>query len=185
MNLPLPRAWIAFATGLCVLGGSALVESVQADVTQVSAQGFTSEHRLVLATDPATAYAALVHSVHLWWDATHSFGGDASTFSIDDSAGGCFCELLASGGSVEHLRVVNAQRGRQLVLRGGLGPLQTMAVSGAMTFTFAANDKGTELVYRYVVGGYAPGGLDKLAEPVDQVQLGQLRRLQAFIAGGR
>ena len=68
---------------------------------------------------------------------------------------------------------------------GGLGPLQSMAVYGSMVFTFAAHREGTELRYRYSVGGYAPDGLAMLAEPVDRVQLGQLQRLQQFIASGK
>ena len=78
--------------------------------------------------------------------------------------------------------VVNVQRGRSITLRGGLGPLQSMAVTGAMTFVFEPHPQGTLLKYSYQVGGYLPGGLQALAGPVDQVQLGQLQRLQAFLA---
>jgi hypothetical protein len=42
-------------------------------------------------------------------------------------------------------------------------------------------DGRTRLDYRYVVSGFAPGGLVGLAEPVDQVQLGQLERLAAYL----
>ncbi len=154
----------------------------QAQVTAVSAGGFVSEHRLVLAAPPAVAMARFVEDVHLWWDGSHSFGGSAAGFSIDAAAGGCFCEAIASGGSVEHLRVVNFQADKSITFRGGLGPLQAMAVTGAMHFQFRSHPQGTELLYRYAVSGFLPGGLQAMAEPVDQVQLGQLQRLQQYIA---
>lgn len=160
-----------------------LVSDARAEVTQASAQGFVSEHQLVLKTSPSEAYKALVEDVALWWDASHSFGGQASAFSIDDRAGGCFCEE-SEDVSVQHMRVVNAQWGKQLVLHGGLGPLQTMAVTGSMSFSFEPHAEGTLLKYSYSVGGYLPGGLQGLAGPVDQVQLGQLQRLQAYIESG-
>ena len=49
---------------------------------------------------------------------------------------------------------------------------------------FAPHPEGTLLNYRYAVGGYVPGGLEPLAEPVDRVQLGQLMRLQQFVDTG-
>ena len=42
----------------------------------------------------------------------------------------------------------------------------------------------TRLQYRYAVGGYSPEGLAELAVPVDQVQLGQLQRLQRYVETG-
>ena len=153
-----------------------------AEISHASEHGFVSEHELVLAAPPAEAYRALVQDVARWWDASHSFGLRASAFSIDDRAGGCFCEVVGDV-AVEHMRVVNVERGKSLVLRGGLGPLQSMAVTGSMSFQFVPHAEGTLLRYKYSVGGYLPGGLAELAQPVDQVQLGQLKRLQAFVAG--
>ncbi len=152
------------------------------EVIDKSTNGFTSVHELVLQASPARAYEALTRDVHLWWDASHSFGGDAAGFTMEPTAGGCFCEKLADGGSVQHMQIVNAQPGRSLTLRGGIGPLQAMGVAGAMTFAFKPHPEGALLSYRYVVGGYVDGGLAPLAEPVDQVQLGQLQRLQQFLA---
>jgi hypothetical protein len=68
---------------------------------------------------------------------------------------------------------------------GGLGPLQSMAVNGSMTFTLSqADNGGTKLEYEYAVGGYSPDGLEGIAGPVDRVQLEQLQRLQHFIETG-
>ena len=156
-----------------------------AQVTSSSEHGFVSTHELVLVGTPAAAYHALTEQVHLWWDASHSYGGDAAAFSLEAKAGGCFCERLANGGSVEHMRVVHANPSTHLTMHGGLGPLQNLGVSGAMSFSFAAHDETkTTLRYTYVVGGFADGGLLGWADPVDRVQLGQLQRLQQFLATG-
>jgi len=155
-----------------------------AEVVAVDANGFVSEHELIVQATPLQAFAALTRDIHLWWDATHSFGGAAASFVLTPEAGGCLCETLPQGGSVEHMRVVNAQPGVSLTLQGGLGPLQSMAVTGSMMFAFEPHPLGTRLRYRYAVGGYAPGGLAPMAQPVDRVQLGQLQRLQQFLASG-
>ena len=163
----------------------ALIQSVavEAEVVAADARGFVSEHVLVLQADPASAYSALTAEIASWWDPAHSYSGVGANFSLDARAGGCFCEALPDGGSVMHMQVVYAAPGELLRLEGGLGPLQGMGVSGAMTFGLEAMADGrTRLTYRYVVSGYAPDGLAALAEPVDQVQLGQLQRLAAYLA---
>jgi len=81
------------------------------------------------------------------------------------------------------MQVVFADPGKQLRLSGGLGPLQAMGVAGSMSFVLIAQGEGegTRLMYRYEVGGYTAAGLAALAGPVDQVQLGQLNRLKAYV----
>lgn len=155
------------------------------EVMSVSENGFVSEHSLLLEGDPETVYKALTLDISEWWDAQHSYSLLADNFTLDAKAGGCFCEQLPDGGSVEHMRVVFAQPGKVLRLNGGLGPLQQTAVYGSMTFTLTP-DQGarTRLDYSYVVGGYVPGGLRSYANPVDQVQLGQLQRLQRYLRNG-
>lgn len=136
----------------------------------------------MLAVPPARAYEALTDEVSAWWDPAHSHSGDAKNFSLDARAGGCFCERLPNDGSVMHMQVVFADPGRLLRLVGGLGPLQGMGISGSMDFALEAEGDGTRLRYRYVVSGYAPDGLEALADPVDRVQGGQLERLRAYLS---
>ncbi len=156
--------------------------SLQAEVIAAADGGFISRHELVLEATPADTWTALTGEVARWWDPAHSYSGLAANFSLDARAGGCFCEALPDGGSVMHLQVVFAAPGRLLRLSGGLGPLQGMGVSGAMTFALEAlGDRRTTLSYEYVVSGYAPDGLAGLAGPVDAVQLGQLERLAAYL----
>ena len=52
-----------------------------------------------------------------------------------------------------------------------------------MSFELAPHEQGTELRYRYEVGGFTADGLEGIAPAVDAVQLGQLQRLQAYVAG--
>lgn len=157
--------------------------TVHAEVLDVGPHGFVSTHELALNASAKEAYTAFVEDVAKWWDGSHSFSGSAAGFSITDVAGGCLCER-AGDVEVEHLRVVNVARGQTITFTGGLGPLQAMAVTGSMTFVFKPTETGSTLTYRYSVGGYLPGGLEPLAEPVDRVQLGQLQRLQQYLATG-
>ncbi len=86
---------------------------------------------------------------------------------------------------MRHLTVVYADQGKLLRLSGGLGPLQGLAVTGSMTWTFTDANSGTRLVLTYTVGGYAPGGVDAIAKPVDAMLTGQVQRLKRFIETGK
>jgi len=159
------------------------IAHAKADVTASGPRGFVSEHTLTIAAPRQRVFHALTAEVGRWWDAAHSYSGNAANFSLDATAGGCFCERW-SGGSVAHMTVVFVEPDRQLRMIGGLGPLQAMAVSGSMTFALDDDGNGTRLHYRYAVGGWTPEGLQTMAGPVDQVQLGQLLRLQRYIETG-
>jgi uncharacterized protein YndB with AHSA1/START domain len=159
-------------------------QPANAEVTARGADGFVSKHQLVIAAPRARVFQALTDEVGRWWNPEHSYSGVAANFSIEARAGGCFCERLKDG-SVAHMTVVFVDRDSTLRMLGGLGPLQAMAVSGSMTFALTDAESGaTRLVYEYAVGGYSPDGLGAIAEPVDRVQLGQLKRLQRFIETG-
>ncbi len=150
------------------------------EVSDISAAGFVSEHEIQLAVSSDAAFRALTKQIRLWWNPVHTYSGNADNLTLDARAGGCFCEKLDGGGSVMHMQVVYAQPGRLLRLRGGLGPLQGLGVSGSMDFALEPVADGTLLKYRYTVSGDTPDGL---AAAVDGVQLEQLLRLQAYLAG--
>lgn len=83
-------------------------------------------------------------------------------------------------GSVAHARLIFVDKGKLLRMEGAFGPLQSMAVTGVMTFELTPDgDKATTVKMTYTVGGYAPGGLDKIAAPVDGVLGQQLEGLKA------
>jgi uncharacterized protein YndB with AHSA1/START domain len=159
----------------------AVASPVAAEVKSAAPAGFAVESRVVVAAAPAETYAQIVR-IDQWWDAAHSYSGKAANLTLDARAGGCFCERLADGGGVEHMRVVSARPGVELRLQGGLGPLQAEAVTGSLSWSLKPAGGGTEIVQRYVVGGYVEGGADRIAPAVDQVLAGQLLRLQQKLA---
>lgn len=164
-----------------VLMAAAAASPAAAEVKSAAPAGFAVESRAVVAAAPAEAYAQIVR-VDEWWDAAHSYSGNAANLSLQARPGGCFCERLADGGGVEHMRVVSARPGVELRLQGGLGPLQAEAVTGSLSWSLKPAGGGTEIVQRYVVGGYVDGGADRIAPAVDQVLAGQLLRLQQKLA---
>jgi len=100
--------------------------------------------------------------------------------TIDLRAGGCLCERIPAGGSVQHLRVEIVTPTR-IVLRGAMGPLKTEGLDGALSFTLTPAGAGTSIEMRYAVGGFMAGGVDKIAAPVDGVIGGLLTRLAAYV----
>jgi hypothetical protein len=56
-----------------------------------------------------------------WWNAEHSYSGDAANLSLDVAPGGCFCERWKDG-SAEHGRVIMAFKDKTLRLPGTAWP---------------------------------------------------------------
>lgn len=156
---------------------SLLVPSLGAAEVKSSSPGaFEVESKAVVAVPPAEVYAMLGR-IGEWWNPAHTYSGKGANLSLEAKAGGCFCETIDGGGTIEHMRVVYAQPGSVLRLQGGLGPLQQEAVAGTFTWQLKPVTGGTEVTQTYVVGGHIRGGADKLAPIVDQVLAEQLSRL--------
>ena len=100
---------------------------------------------------------------------------------MEARAGGCWCENLPDGGSVEHLHVVYVAPNKVLRLRGALGPFQVLGVDGAMTWTVKSGAGGTDLSVSYSIGGYAKDGFDGAAKAADRVLAEQIERLRKLI----
>ena len=165
-----------------VLGLTALALAfpAAAEVVQADERGFVTRDEAVLRSHPDDIWQALVQPSE-WWNGAHSWSGDASNLSLSAQAGGCFCESLPGGGSVEHMRVVYAEPGRLLRMAGSLGPLQSEALTGTLTISLEAIDGATRIEWTYVLGGYSRYPLDQIAPAVDAVQSEQLSRLHALI----
>jgi len=162
---------------ISVLAAVALAAPAVAEVRQAEPGGFVLAYKATIAAPPAKVWDALIEPGR-WWNMDHSYSGDGANLTLDARAGGCFCEKVPKdGGSVEHMRVVQARPGSLLRLSGGLGPFQAMAVSGAMSWELKPAGRGTELSMSYAVGGYVPGGAQAIAPMVDQVLADQFRRL--------
>ena len=154
------------------------------EVVDRAANGFTVRSEVTVMAGPDASYAALAR-VAEWWDAAHTWSGSAGNLRLEAKAGGCFCESLPNGGSVEHAVVVYAAPGQMLRVRGSLGPLQATALSGSLTWQFERAGDATKIILTYAVGGYFPGGADALAGPVDGVMSLQLGRLRAFVEAAK
>lgn len=168
------RLWAGWPAALIAAASA----PAAAEVKSATANGFEVESRAVVAASPAETYDMLGR-IGLWWNDGHTYSGKAANMKLKLRAGGCFCETIpADGGTIEHMRVVYARPGATLRLQGGLGPLQSEAAIGTLTWQLKAVPGGTEIVQTYVAGGYIRGGADKLAPIVDKVMAEQLTGLQ-------
>jgi uncharacterized protein YndB with AHSA1/START domain len=155
----------------------------QAEIDDVSMTGFAVRQSVDIAASPDEVYRTLA-APSRWWSSDHTYSHDAANLSLDPRAGGCWCETLPGGGSVQHMVVVNAMPGKMLRLRGALGPLQALAVDGTMTFALHPTGKGTELTMSYAIGGYSKAGFSDLAKAVDGVLADQMMRLRLLAETG-
>ncbi|PEQ11986.1 polyketide cyclase [Novosphingobium sp. PC22D] len=161
-----------------------------ASVHQVSDRGFVIRNVAEVPVSPDEAWDLLVRPSQ-WWDSAHTFSADAANLTLDERAGGCWCEVLrnpdspnaAPRGSVEHMRVIYIERGRALRLSGGLGPLQADAVVATLTIQFKPGEAGTQVLMEYVVGGYMRREPGVVAPAVDAVLAAQLSRFADKLGG--
>jgi uncharacterized protein YndB with AHSA1/START domain len=156
--------------------------ALRAEVIQSAADGGLIEHHFLVAAAPADAWRALVQPGR-WWPEDHSWSGNRSHLSLEPVAGGCFCEQWDAG-SVEHARVVMALPGRLLRMRGSLGPLQDMAVTGVLTVSLQPKERGTEATVSYRISGDDSHKLDAILPVVDKVIGQQFGAFAAFASQG-
>ena len=152
----------------------------KAAVSDVATNGFTVKIATHIKESPEAVYAALTNPAR-WWASDHTFSGNAANLRLDARAGGCFCELIPNGGSVQHLTVVYVVPAKTLRLRGALGPFQSMAVDGALTFALKPATDGTELMLSYTLGGYNKDGFEQLSRACDEMLGAQVARLKNLL----
>jgi uncharacterized protein YndB with AHSA1/START domain len=165
------------------LGLAAAALPCRAEVSGVSAAGFTSAFAFPIAAEPEAIFRA-VGQLPRWWTDAHTWSGKAANMSVDLYAGGCWCERWGDGQSVMHGHVVLVQPASVLRLNAALGPLQELAVSGVLTFVATKSDGQTRLRVTYRVAGAPEAGLEKLAPLVDSVLGDQVKRLKSFVETG-
>jgi uncharacterized protein YndB with AHSA1/START domain len=153
-----------------------------AEVVSAANNGFEVRESVHVAAPADKAFAALL-TPSRWWSSSHTFSRNASNLTLDARAGGCWCENIPEGGSAEHMRIVFLMPGKMLRLRGALGPLQSMGVDGALTFTLKSAANGTDIAVNYAVGGYTKDGFDELSKAVDHVLGEQMESLKKLIDG--
>jgi len=172
----------------CSLGALALamLSGIPAQsAPQVTPTGFLVKFDVSVNAPVAKVYDALVGHVGSWWNPEHTYSHDAKNLSIDARAGGCFCEKLPDGGGIEHLRVVYVAPPQVVRFSGALGPLQASGVAGSMTWKLTGESDSTRLELSYSVGGFIPGGFEKIAPAVEAMLREQLERLKLFVETGK
>jgi hypothetical protein len=171
------RGWAMLAAGLALAGAA------RAEVVDANTAGFQVKQTAQIAAPAGKVWAAL-GQVGGWWDSQHSWSHDAKNLTLELKPGGCWCEALPGGG-VRHMTVIFAQPEKSAILDGTLGPLMFSGASGHLVWSLADKDGHTTLTQTYYVGGYFPGGLDKLAPAVDGVLGEQLGRLKSYVETGK
>lgn len=168
-------------TMLMAVAVAALAGSSQAEVTDHSAAGFEVTEKVTISAPPKKVWETVMRPDH-WWSSDHTFSGAAKNLYFDPT--GCFCERLKVG-AVRHMTIVFNDGSTTLRLYGGLGPLQTTGATGHLGFSLKPAPAGAELTVTYDVGGYAKGGLENFAAPVDKVLGEQVARLKRYAETGR
>ena len=186
---------------VCALTLTVCALPIAGDVVEVRDDGFVSAFEVEIKAAPEPTFDALWKDVAKWWDPAHTYTGDAENMEFFE-LGGLFedlSSLVPADDSDQseskprslfdfsvspfalHMDIDMVQPPTALRLRGAMGPLQTLAVMGSMTFDLEATEDGTRLRYRYVVNGPR---LREWAEPVDRVMGGQLQRLRRYVESG-
>jgi hypothetical protein len=83
------------------------------------------------------------------------------------------------------MRVVMVMPNRTLRLSGGLGPLQSEGLAGALTWQLEPVEGGTRITQTYIVGGNMRLDRAAIAPAVDGVLREQLTRLAALFPDAR
>jgi uncharacterized protein YndB with AHSA1/START domain len=168
-----------FALGLLALLAAASVHApVHAEVMASAPGGFAVKENFQTAATPARVWAVLVTPAR-WWDSEHTWSGSAANLTLEARAGGCWCETLPDGGSAQHMAVDFVEPGRTLRMRGTLGPLGALAVTGVMGVSIEPDGAGSSVTLTYLVGGYIPVDIQSIAPSVDTVLAAQMARLKA------
>ena len=115
------------------------------------ADGFTVREEVEFAGTPASAWRRLV-DIGSWWSSEHTYSGHSSNLTLALSPGGCWCEKLENGGFARHLEVVLVIPETTLRLTGGLGPLQRIGATGALTFTLRKTSPTATTVVAEILG---------------------------------
>lgn len=141
-----------------------------ADVISSAPGGLVVRSTVEVAATPEAVYDALTAGVSDWWPGSQTWSGNSRNLSIDARAGGCFCEKLSNGGSVQIMQVVFAERGALLRLSGSApGPLQASAAIATQSWQLTKVGAGTRIELTFSLAGYLAVGFDKIAPATDKV----------------
>ncbi len=171
-----------------ILASALFTPASHAKVNYVNNAGFSVTNVSESKASVEVVYSHFIQHVDMWWPKDHTWW--EGTLSIDDNAGGCFCEKR-NGSSAAHMIVSYIEPHKKVVMTGGLGPLQEMGIFGALTWQFTPKDnpaEGTRVTLTYHASGpiqfNGVPASDKeagdLVRVIDKVQLQQLNALTHF-----
>jgi uncharacterized protein YndB with AHSA1/START domain len=159
------------------------IGSALADVSDLSPTGFQLKITTRIAAPADKVFATIVQPAK-WWSPSHTYSQSAANLSIDAKAGGCFCEALPDGGSVQHLTVATVMPGKMLRMRGALGPFQGSGIEGSMTWSLESAGNETNLTVTYDLGGHMVGGFGDWPQKANGMVSEQVARLKKYLETG-
>ena len=174
-----------WGVGLIAAGLALAAPAAHAEVLTRTETGFVVRIASEVTAPPAEAWKTILAPAQ-WWQSQHTFSGEAANLSLDPQVGGCFCEVLPrpegapatqKPGGVQHMRVIYIEPPRAMRLVGALGPLQSEALAATMTITVKPTEKGSRILFEYVVGGFMRYKVDEIAPAVDRMLTAQLASL--------
>lgn len=171
--------------GLGMAALAFMAAPARAEVVSRTETGFVIRLASEVTAAQADAWKTILTPAQ-WWQSEHTFSGDAANLTLDPQVGGCFCEVLPrpegapvtqKPGGVQHMRIIYIEPPRALRLSGALGPLQSEALAATMTITVKPTEKGSRVLFEYVVGGFMRYKVDEIAPAVDRMLTAQLASL--------
>ena len=181
------------------LVGAIYSPSCLAKINYADNSGFSITNESESRAPIETVYSHFIQQVDKWWPKDHTWW--KGTLSIDEQAGGCFCEVTQTA-SAAHMQISYVEPNKKVVMTGGLGPLQEMGISGALTWEFstmeesASSNEETKRKFspktKVTLTYHASGNIHfsgqrassedaaNLVKVVDKVQAQQLNALTAF-----
>ena len=179
--------------------GVTFTPSSLANVNYADSSGFSITNVSESHAPTEEVYSHFIQNVDMWWPKDHTWW--KGTLRIDEQAGGCFCET-SNTSSAAHMQVSYIEPNKKVVMTGGLGPLQEMGLTGALTWEFSSvgkrvssheNKKSKPLPKTKVTLTYHASGnihfngqratdedAANLVKVVDKVQAQQLSALTTF-----
>ena len=163
-----------FALGMVasIVAGLTAPPTARAAVSSAGPGGFGIKSSVVVAGAPADVYARFLE-IERWWNPKHSYSGKGENMSLRAQAGGCFCETLPGGGSVEHGGQCSWRPATPCGCRAASGRCSPWLPRDRCHQLRSRSAAHTRVTLAYAVAGYLPGkGLGELAMPVDAVLSG-------------
>ena len=161
-----------------------LAGAAHGEVVDAQVNGFQVANSVEIAASADAVWRAMIGPSR-WWFSAHTFTGDAANMRLEAHPGGCFCEVKGNGGGAATMRVSFVDPGKEIAIGGAIGPLSRLGATGGWTLVLTPEGPKTKVTWTYTVGGYEPGGLNKIAAPVDHVMAEQLGRLKAYVETGK